>query len=96
MANNTEVMQIFNKVFKGQKNILTPTVIEYGVINEKYVYELSCGDGLTGGKMYGVTVVDRINMVRSEGVHLGGLSLGGVNEEQARQYIQVLKNKTLE
>ena len=36
-------------------NFLTPTILDYGQ-RQEYVYELSEGDGIFGGKIFGVTV----------------------------------------
>jgi hypothetical protein len=51
--------QLFDKVYNGQKNIMTPTILQHGTAGE-YIWELSSGQGIFPGDMiYGVTVLRR-------------------------------------
>lgn len=50
--------KILNAVFKGQNNIMTPSVIERGSRGTCRAYEISSGIGLSGQPIYGVSVVD--------------------------------------
>lgn len=54
-VNSMDARAIFRKAVKG-KNIITPEVIAYEVAGD-YVVELSVGEAMGSGKMYGVTVV---------------------------------------
>ena len=48
----------FSKFFNGQKNFMTPKTIEFRQ-TEKYIIEISKGDGFTAGTtIYGVTVLE--------------------------------------
>ena len=51
-----EIANVFSKVFHGRPNFMTPTVVRYGV-KPPYLYELSKGEGIGGGTVYGVTVI---------------------------------------
>ena len=47
----------YREYFKG-KNFMTPNVIRYGETDNFY-YELSKGQGISGGDIYGVTVITK-------------------------------------
>lgn len=51
------VKEKFRIAFNGNKNFMTPDVIEHGIIKE-YYYELSKGLGFYGGDIFGVTIID--------------------------------------
>lgn len=56
--NQATISNMFSGEFKGQKNFMTPHVIRYGKQNG-LVYELSSGTAfLSGGTIYGVTVLE--------------------------------------
>lgn len=47
--------------YSGSRNLFTPHIIRYGFITRpRFAYELSWGEGLTGGRLYGVSVVESI------------------------------------
>lgn len=54
---DAEIARVFREKFNGRKNVLTPDVIRYGK-RGPYIYELSSGERMDGGRMYGVTVIE--------------------------------------
>lgn len=48
---------IFNEVFDGMPNFMTPTVVGYGKKGGK-IWEISSGRGMGNEVIYGVTVID--------------------------------------
>lgn len=53
------VRKIFNDVFNGQGNFMTPTPVKYGSIGDSMVYEVSSGRGLSQETIYGLTFLHR-------------------------------------
>ena len=54
---------IFRKSVKGDNNIFSPNIVEYGhsAKNHDYVYEISWGKGILGGYLAGATIVNIFN-----------------------------------
>lgn len=79
---------LFNQVYRGATNFMTPDVMERGK-SGSYYYELSKGTGIGGGTIYGVTVLsyDEANG-QAEREH--DLSKGGIDLKEARKYIKEL------
>lgn len=75
------VHAVFNRVYKGQPNFLTPSIIERGQRGD-LVWELSTGEGLGDDRLYGVTVIELPGTPRSD------LSTCFSSEEVARDYIK--------
>lgn len=75
----------FNKFFNGNKNFMTPSVIDYGRKGHM-IYELSKGTGFKDQTIYAVTVLEDAEggVKRPE----GDLSFGGFESlEEAQSYI---------
>ncbi len=53
---HADIRQIFEDVYKGSTNLMTPDVIGYGK-KGRFIYELSEGRGIMGDNLYGVTVL---------------------------------------
>lgn len=59
---NFTIQKIFNRVFNGQKNMMTPYHIEYIVKQHgTRVIEISQGEGITHNPIFGVTVLDYVD-----------------------------------
>ena len=50
----SQVQRLFDTVYRGQRNFMTPVLVRYGVAGP-YGYELSRGKGLAGEPIFGVT-----------------------------------------
>lgn len=59
MKVNTEKIarELFQKVYNGQANFMTPDVLRYGVTSG-YAWEISEGTGIGGEPIFGLTVVN--------------------------------------
>lgn len=57
---SSQISQRFWDAFKGNKNFMTPNVIERGQVGN-YFYELSQGTGMRSNDIFGVTVIDKNN-----------------------------------
>lgn len=80
---------IVGKACNGNKNFMTPDVIEYGLINANTAYELSKGAGLFSDKqIYGVTIC-RYEDGEFWNMHEKGKMCNSLDE--ARSYIEELK-----
>ena len=56
--NNENASLVIRKHFKGQNNFMTPHMMKRDwAVPNKIAYELSSGEGFTGDKIFGVTVV---------------------------------------
>jgi hypothetical protein len=53
------VRKIFNEVYNGQGNFMTPTPVRYGAISKDCIYEISKGQGIRGDVIYGLTFLER-------------------------------------
>jgi hypothetical protein len=62
--NDGEVKALFDKFYKGNKNIMTPDVLEYGTAGE-LIYEISSGEFL-GKDLYGLTLLETNPLSRSQ------------------------------
>ena len=82
MRGYSTAYKVFRRTYNGQPNIVTPNVIEY-VTGQRYVVELSQGEGLFGGDLFGVTVLT-LDGSRTE------LSRSFDHEDDAREYIATL------
>ena len=54
---NSTIEYIFEKHFKGEKNFVTPLVVEYGAAGKNLIYEISKGKMFSDDWLYGVTVL---------------------------------------
>ncbi len=91
--------EIISKAYKGQKNFMTPIVLEYGYIKESLdeskesiVYELSKGDGIWSRWIFGVTIVKYIRTT-DEAKPFFELSQKTESVSEAREYIKKLKDE---
>ena len=48
--------KVFAETYGDSPNFMTPMVMEYGATTE-HVYELSRGEGILGGSLFGVTIL---------------------------------------
>lgn len=57
------VKQHFNKVYKGERNFMTPFILNYGHLSKTREFELSAGEALFDGdkSIYGVTIIKKVN-----------------------------------
>jgi len=87
-----EIEEIFSEVFNGQRNIMTPGVVEYAQLTPDTIYELSYGEGpITHKTLYGVTFL-----------HLGELGEWDDRDlskdqvfltlKEAKEYLEEVKN----
>jgi hypothetical protein len=84
---NTE--EIFNSVYNGQGNFITPDVERFGEVSDDLVYELSSGRGIfNSARIFGVTV---LRLVDGEWTKQPDLSNGGFSLAAAEEYIEELK-----
>lgn len=83
MIDQIEIAHLFNRVYKGQPNFLTPKILEYGR-SGRYVYELSTGKFMSEARLYGVTVLD------TEGNKMHDLNKCFHDLDEAREYIRKL------
>ena len=51
-----EIDALFHRVYKRQTNLLTPLIVRRGQ-KSGFCYEISEGDSISGGSLYGVTVL---------------------------------------
>jgi len=75
--------RIFNRRFNGQRNFMTPYLVEYGETPKGYIYELSKGTGFDREPIYGVTVLTRGGS-KTQGISKGGF----LSEREAKNYIE--------
>lgn len=54
----SDIRDRFRRTFNNQPNFMSPNVIRYGSRGD-WLYELSWGEGIGGGKMFGVTVIHK-------------------------------------
>ena len=86
--NQQQISGIFHKTFNGEKNFLTPNVDRY-FKKGGHVVELSHGRGMSGGKMWAVTVL-RLDGEKTQ------YSEGGFETEQlALDYLDEINLKDL-
>lgn len=57
MSDEQTARAIFKRTYGNVGNFMTPNLIEYGLIAPYMAYELSKGEGIGGGTIYGVTVL---------------------------------------
>ncbi|MDD5511324.1 MAG: hypothetical protein PHI12_11045 [Dehalococcoidales bacterium] len=62
MNDTQTAREAFREAYGGQLNLMTPDVIELGLIAPGVAYEISEGEGIDGGPLYGFTVA----------IHYGG------------------------
>ena len=88
------IASIFSNIYNGRHNFITPEIVSYGSYNHnKFIYELSRGDGIFGRskKIYGVTVLELDN---GEYKPNNDLSMGGFyTEKEAFNYIHEISRK---
>ena len=85
--NQKEIEKIYDTVFNGQKNIITPNIITYGV-SGNLLFELSWGKGLVNDKIFGVTILDPSKLEQRH-----PLSDSFATIKDAMEYIQGLKDR---
>ena len=89
MANTIEEM--FKKKFNGERNLMTPDIIEYGRIKESLlIYEISEGDFL-GKDIYGLTILE---MKGNELERRYDLSQSFDNMNELEYYIKMLEDNS--
>ncbi len=76
--------QAFRKAFGSTANFMTPGVMERGSTASHH-WELSTGEGIFGGELFGVTVLTL------DGERTNGLSQSFSSETEARQHIYSIK-----
>jgi hypothetical protein len=82
---NHELRKQFRKVMQGN-NLMTPDIIDYCLSGSKqHICELSNGIGMSGHKIFGVTVVDI-----SSNTHIYKLGRCFTDVHEAREYITKL------
>jgi len=87
----TEMKQIFNEVYKGNKNFMTPTIERYEQIGNMFIVEVSSGTGipLMSERIYGITL-----LASSKGKWIKQDTFNRMlkSEEEVKQYISFLNN----
>ena len=83
--------QILKRQYKGNKNFMTPNKIKVGKLNSNVVFELSSGRGLSGGMIYGVTIVSVNKSGKTQPQY--NLSKSFPSKNEAEAYINRLKNR---
>ena len=53
-----KAMYLVNKTFNGFPNVMTPSVIAYGMADDTHAWELSTGEWVNRTRLWGVTVVN--------------------------------------
>lgn len=76
----------FRRTYNGAKNFLTPDILRYGQQGDK-LYELSCGQGIGGDALFGVTVIS------TRGDKLHEFSSFFPARVQAEAYIKTLRGR---
>lgn len=84
ILSQSDIRDIFWRVYKAQVNFMTPNIERYGQIGG-YIYELSHGY-FGPDHIYGVTVLDANTHERTD------LNKGGMSLEKANAYIKTLKD----
>lgn len=81
---------VFNDLYKGVKNCMTPNIIKYGKINDTLAYELSSGKFMNK-TMYGITVIS----VMIDGFHQPNhdLSKAFQSLRDATEYVKELQEQ---
>ena len=83
--NTNQIATVFNRAYHGQRNLMTPTVLEWGE-KGKLLYELSEGPGIWTPKIYGVTILTKTGDKKPE------LSSCFNDVTEALQYIEALED----
>lgn len=60
-----QINAIFHRAFNGQPNFITPDILKRGK-RGRMIYEISSGQGLGGGTIYGVTVLELSGLRRRD------------------------------
>lgn len=87
MKTPKEAKEVFQELFEGRKNIMTPDIIRYGWRNH-LAYELSEGTDMDNNAIFGVTVIDTSG---TELDHDHNKSKLCKSLDEAKQYIRGLK-----
>ena len=82
--------EIFNRVYEGAVNFMTPEIIERGKLDKFSAYELSRGKDFSGNYMWGVTVCSYIPET-DEKIRYRNISRCFFNRSEALEYIDYLK-----
>jgi len=57
MGTTIDPDKVFQEIYKGRSNFMTKTFIIRGIINPRFVYEITSGTGITGKPIFGVTIL---------------------------------------
>ena len=87
--------RIINQAYNGHLNVMTPSIYEYGWVNDTMAYEISHGTGIFSQYMVGVTLVsldEHLNSIKEYDLSscFSGDDLGDTVEE-AKNYIKELQ-----
>lgn len=63
--NRSQIAALFNRVYDGGRNFMTPNLVKYGK-RGRLVYEISSGTGMRQQPIYGVTVLEIDGTERSD------------------------------
>lgn len=92
--NRTQIDELFDGWFNGQRNFITPTVINRGKCRQ-FIYELSSGEGMSfypRTTIYGVTVLELWSKDAPEvKAHRKDLSRCCHSRDEADEYIGSLR-----
>lgn len=77
---------LINREYKGGRNLMTPNVIAYGMVDDTHAWELSWGTGIFSPKLFGVTVVN-FDPETNETSRAYDMSTCFQDEQEAREYI---------
>jgi len=87
----TEMEQIFDGVYKNNKNFMTPCIERYEQIGNMFIVEISSGTGFPfmSERIYGITVLAKL---KDGWVKQDSLNKMLKTEEETKQYISFLNN----
>jgi len=87
MKDHTSARDLFRTLFKGEMNLFTREVVRYGwVASGRHAYEISKGESMGGGSMYGVTIID------ANGTHNHDLSEAMHSMEEVDAKLQSIRD----
>jgi hypothetical protein len=89
MGTSIDPDKIFQKVYKGRLNLMTQTLIVRGILNPRFVYEITSGIGITGKPIFGVTILGVTSKGKAFQAH--GLNQLFYSKLAAFEYLSNLK-----
>jgi len=82
---------LIRQEYGDSRNLFTPHIIRYGFLaRPRFAYELSWGESITGGRLYGVSVVESIE---DQTRRRCDLSASFHSLAEAEAYIQALRRE---